>query len=51
MSTCVGGSFRPISSMVSAMICDTARLRNYLWFDGIMYQGARFVLVNAMASS
>ena len=22
------------------MICETARLRNHLWFDGITYQGA-----------
>src|SRR5262249_13017992 len=51
MSTCVGGNFNPMSSIVSAMTCDTARLRNHLWFAGMMYQGARFVLVNAMASS
>jgi len=30
MSTWVGGSFSPISSIVSAIICDTARLRNHL---------------------
>ena len=46
MSTRVGGSFRPISSIVSAMICDTARLRNHLWFDGMTYQGARSALGN-----
>src|SRR5262249_26511201 len=51
MSTRVGGSLRPISSIVSAMTCDIARLRNHLWFAGMMYQGARFVLVAAMASS
>jgi hypothetical protein len=47
----VGGNFNPMSSIVSAMICDTARLRNHLWFDGITYQGALFVLVAAIASS
>ena len=46
-----GGKASLSSSIVSAMICDTARLRNHLWFDGIMYQGARFVLVDTMASS
>src|SRR5215510_7749415 len=50
-SSRVGGSFKPISSIVLAMICETARLRNHLWLDGITYQGARFVLVSAMASS
>jgi len=33
------------------MICDTARLRNHLWFDGIMYHGASRVLVALIASS
>ena len=37
--------------MVSAMICDTARLRNHLWFDGITYHGASLVLVARIASS
>jgi hypothetical protein len=39
------------ASIVSAMICDTARLRNHLWFDGIMYYGASRVLVALIASS
>jgi hypothetical protein len=30
MFTCAGGNFKPISSMVSAMTCETARLRNHL---------------------
>src|SRR5262249_48870934 len=51
MSTRVGGSFKPISSIVSAMICDIARLRNHLWFAVMTYQGARFVLVQRKASS
>jgi hypothetical protein len=39
------------ASIVSAMICDTARLRSHLWFDGIMYHGATRVLVARIASS
>jgi hypothetical protein len=38
-------------AIVSAMICDTARLRNHLWFDGITYHGASRVLVVCIASS
>jgi hypothetical protein len=42
---------RPRSAIVSALICDTARLRNHLWFAGITYQGACFTLVAEIASS
>ena len=37
--------------MESAMICDTARLRNHLWFEGIMYQGAWSALVGIAANA
>jgi len=30
MSTCVGGNFKPMSSIASLMIRDIARLRNHL---------------------
>jgi hypothetical protein len=38
------------ASIESAIICDTARLRNHLWLDG-MYHGASRVLVALIASS
>src|SRR5271165_3504792 len=50
-STEGAGKARPRSAIVSAMICDTARLRNHLWFDGITYHGASRVLVARIASS
>src|SRR5271166_3197469 len=46
-----GGKAGFNSSIVSAMICETARLRNHLWFEGITYQGASAVLVASIASS
>ena len=45
------GSFRFMSSIVSAMICETARLRNHLWLDGITYHGACFFEQLVSASS
>ena len=42
MSTVGLGSLRPISSIVSAMIWETARLRNHFWFAGMTNQGACF---------
>src|SRR5215468_876702 len=51
MSTWGFGSFRSISSMVSAMIWEMARLRNHLWLDGMTYHGACGVLVRSIASS
>ena len=40
MSTEGFGSFRLRSSSVSAMMLETARLRNHLWFAGMTNQGA-----------
>ena len=34
------GNAMSSASIVSAIICDTARLRNHLWLAGIMYHGA-----------
>ena len=39
------------ASIESATICDTARLRNHLWLDGMTYHGASRVLVALIASS
>jgi hypothetical protein len=36
---------------VSATICEIARLRNHLWFDGIKNHGTRRVLVRAIAAN
>src|SRR5262249_6000133 len=45
------GNDMPSSSMLSATICETAKLRNHLWLAGITYHGALRVLVSVMASS
>jgi hypothetical protein len=39
------------SSNLSAIICDAARLRNHVWFDGITYEGVFRVVVASIASS
>ena len=44
------GNLMSSASIESAIICDTARLRNHLWLDG-MYHGASRVLVALIASS
>jgi len=43
MSTDGSGIFIPMSLSVAQMICETARLRNHLWFDEMTYQGAFLV--------
>ena len=45
------GNAMPRASMESAIICDTARLRNHLWLDGMTYHGAFGVLVALITSS
>jgi hypothetical protein len=51
MSTVGGGKLMPRSAIVSAMIRDTARLRNHLRFAGITNHGACPVLQRLSAAS
>src|SRR5208283_1547276 len=40
MFTVGAGNFMFSDSRVSTRICDTARLRNHLWLEGMIYHGA-----------